>query len=184
MVEGTVVIEEANKVSASHTLGQGVNGRLRYSYVHGGVVAFEPCYDLGKNAWDLGVSGKVFGNNVARVSYHTVNRNLGLEWVKNSNVGGCFKVSAIFNLAEGLNWLLRVNGTWNCELSRGLSYRSSMKQYISYVADYRFIVLTFCCSSKTPCFCFDCFEWRCFRILSCGFPFFDPLFLYDSQCAT
>ncbi|KAL9274469.1 Outer envelope pore protein 24, chloroplastic-like protein, partial [Drosera capensis] len=90
-VEGTLVFDPENKVSASHTLGQGRNGRLKYSYVHGGVTTVEPSYDLGKNAWDFAVARKVSENDVVRASYQTGNKNLGLEWSRNSKVNGSFK---------------------------------------------------------------------------------------------
>ncbi|KAL9255756.1 Outer envelope pore protein 24A, chloroplastic-like protein, partial [Drosera capensis] len=105
------------KVSASHTLGQGRNGRLKYSYVHGGVTTVEPSYDLGKNAWDFAVARKVSENDVVRASYQTGNKNLGLEWSRNSKVNGSFKIAAIFNLAE--EWRLPKlvsESTWSVDL--------------------------------------------------------------------
>ncbi|GAB2291304.1 Outer envelope pore protein 24, chloroplastic [Dionaea muscipula] len=117
VLEGTLVLDPANKVSASHTLGPTVNGKLKYSYLHGGVTAFEPSYDLGKNAWDFSVSRKVFGDDVVKASYQSSDRNLGLEWSRNSKTSGCFKVSAIFNVAEEFKMpKLIAENTWNVEL--------------------------------------------------------------------
>ncbi|GAB2240561.1 hypothetical protein Droror1_Dr00021079 [Drosera rotundifolia] len=55
---------------------------LRVVFRVGGVVAFEPCYVLGRKAWDFEVSKKVFGNDVAGILYHTVDRNLGWHELK------------------------------------------------------------------------------------------------------
>ncbi|GAB2219014.1 hypothetical protein Droror1_Dr00006639 [Drosera rotundifolia] len=116
-VEGTLVFDPENKVSASHTLGQGRNGRLKYSYVHGGVTTVEPSYDLGKNAWDFAVARKVWESDVVRASYQTGNKNLGLEWSRNSKVNGSFKIAAIFNLAEELRLpKLVAESTWSVDL--------------------------------------------------------------------
>ena len=95
MVDGSLVLDAANKVSVGHTLGSR-NGMFKYTYVHGGGLSFEPRYDLGKNAWDFGVSRKLFGDDVVRASYATSNSVLGVEWARNSKTHGCFKVSGVF----------------------------------------------------------------------------------------
>ncbi|XP_050365097.1 outer envelope pore protein 24, chloroplastic [Argentina anserina] len=99
ILDGTLVLNTANKVSANHVLGTG-NGKLKYSYVHGGVTTFEPSYDLAKNSWDFAVSRRVYGDDVFRASYQTSSKHLGLEWSRNSKMNGSFKVSASYNLAE------------------------------------------------------------------------------------
>ncbi|KDO84516.1 hypothetical protein CISIN_1g028082mg [Citrus sinensis] len=40
ILEGTLVFDSANKVSANHVLGSG-NCKLKYTYVHGGLTTFE-----------------------------------------------------------------------------------------------------------------------------------------------
>ncbi|XVE94737.1 hypothetical protein REPUB_Repub02eG0034900 [Reevesia pubescens] len=98
MVDGTLLFDSANKVSANYTLGTS-NCKLKYSYVHGGVTTFEPCYDLGKNAWDFAISRRVY-DDVFKATYQTVSRDLALEWSRNSKFNGIFKISASVNLAE------------------------------------------------------------------------------------
>lgn len=94
ILDGTLVLNSANKVSANHVLGTG-NGKFKYSYVHGGVTTFEPSYDLAKNSWDFAVSRRVYGDDVFRASYQTSSKLLGLEWSRNSKVNGSFKVIEI-----------------------------------------------------------------------------------------
>ncbi|XVE94735.1 hypothetical protein REPUB_Repub02eG0034700 [Reevesia pubescens] len=98
MVDGTLLFDSANKVSANYMLGTS-NCKLKYSYVHGGVTTFEPCYDLGKNAWDFAISRRVY-DDVFKATYQTVSRDLALEWSRNSKFNGIFKISASVNLAE------------------------------------------------------------------------------------
>ncbi|GMH04151.1 hypothetical protein Nepgr_005990 [Nepenthes gracilis] len=116
ILEGTLVLDSANKVSATHTLGS-KNGKLKYIYVHGGVTSFEPCYDLAKNSWEFAASRKIYGDDVLKASYQTSSQLLGLEWSRNSKTNGCFKVSAIFNLAMEVKMpKLVAETTWNFEI--------------------------------------------------------------------
>ncbi|KAI4336890.1 hypothetical protein L6164_015367 [Bauhinia variegata] len=101
ILDGTLVIDPANKVSANHTLGTG-NSKFKYTYVHKGVTTFEPCYDLAKNSWDFAVSRKVYCDDSLKASYQTSTKILGMEWSRNSKQNGSFKVSASLNLAEEL----------------------------------------------------------------------------------
>ncbi|OMO75067.1 hypothetical protein COLO4_26339 [Corchorus olitorius] len=89
IVDGTLVFDPANKVSAVYTLGTR-NCKLKYSYVHGGATTFEPCYDLGKNAWDFAISKRVY-DDVFKATYQTLSRDLALEWSRNSKFNGTFK---------------------------------------------------------------------------------------------
>lgn len=93
IVDGSLLFDSANKVSANHMLGSR-NCKLKYSYVHGGVTTFEPCYDLAKNSWDFALSRKVFDDDVFRASYQTSSKALALEWSRNSKLNGNFKVNA------------------------------------------------------------------------------------------
>ncbi|KAL2498367.1 Outer envelope pore protein 24A [Abeliophyllum distichum] len=99
VLDGTLVLDSTNKVSANHVLGT-ENSKLKYTYVHGGLTTFEPSYDLGKNAWDFTMSRRVYGDDVFRATYQTTSRNLGLEWSRSSKLNGAFKISASVNLAE------------------------------------------------------------------------------------
>ncbi|XP_004291887.1 PREDICTED: outer envelope pore protein 24B, chloroplastic [Fragaria vesca subsp. vesca] len=116
ILDGTLVLNSANKVSANHVLGTG-NGKFKYSYVHGGLTTFEPSYDLAKNSWDFAVSRRVYGDDVFRASYQTSSKLLGLEWSRNSKVNGSFKVSASYNLAEEHKVpKLTAESTWDFEM--------------------------------------------------------------------
>ncbi|XP_073067092.1 LOW QUALITY PROTEIN: outer envelope pore protein 24B, chloroplastic-like [Primulina eburnea] len=99
IVDGCLVIDSVNKVSANHVLATG-NAKLKYTYLHGGLTTFEPSYDLGKNAWDFAISRRVYGDDVFRATYQTSSKNLGLEWSRSSKLNGSFKISASVNLAE------------------------------------------------------------------------------------
>ncbi|KAB2619642.1 outer envelope pore protein 24B [Pyrus ussuriensis x Pyrus communis] len=59
ILDGTLVLDSANKVSANHVLGSR-NGKFKYSYLHGGATTFEPSYDLAKNSWDFAVAQRVY----------------------------------------------------------------------------------------------------------------------------
>ncbi|CAN4093837.1 unnamed protein product [Withania somnifera] len=90
ILDGTLVFDSANKVSANHVMGSG-SCKLKYTYVHGGITTFEPIYDTAKNAWDFMVSRKVYGDDVFRATYQTPSRNLGLEWSRRAKSNGSFK---------------------------------------------------------------------------------------------
>ncbi|KAF3662591.1 Outer envelope pore protein 24A, chloroplastic [Capsicum annuum] len=95
ILDGTLVFDSANKVSANHVLGSR-GCKLKYSYVHEGLTTFEPSYDTTKNSWDFAVSHKVYGNDVCRATYQTTSKNLGLEWSRSSKLNGSFKKYAVF----------------------------------------------------------------------------------------
>lgn len=90
MLDGTLVIDSANKVSANHVLGSG-NCKLKYTYVHGGLT-IEPSYELAKDSWDFAVSRKVYTDHVLRAVYQTSNQNLALDWTTKSQMAGSYKV--------------------------------------------------------------------------------------------
>ncbi|XP_038705206.1 outer envelope pore protein 24A, chloroplastic-like isoform X1 [Tripterygium wilfordii] len=116
ILDGNLVFDSANKVSANYMLGTG-NCKLKYTYVHGGVATFEPCYDLAKNSWDFAASRKVYDDDVFKATYQTSSKLLGLEWARNSKVNGNFKISASLNLAEELKIpKLVAETTWNFEM--------------------------------------------------------------------
>lgn len=96
-LEGTLLFDPSNKVSANHMIGSG-NCKLKYTYVHQGVTTIEPCYDLAKNMWDFSVSRKVYGEDNFRASYQTSSKVLALDWMRTSKLSGSFKVSMSFVL--------------------------------------------------------------------------------------
>ncbi|KAL2521028.1 Outer envelope pore protein 24A [Forsythia ovata] len=116
ILDGTLVLDSTNKVSANHVLGT-ENSKLKYTYVHGGLTTFEPSYDLGKNAWDFTMSRRVYGDDVFRATYQTTSRNLGLEWSRSSKLNGAFKISASVNLADERKMpKLSAETTWDFEM--------------------------------------------------------------------
>ncbi|EEF52550.1 outer envelope pore protein 24B, chloroplastic isoform X1 [Ricinus communis] len=116
VLDGALVLDSANKLAANHILGSG-NCKLKYTYVHGGVTTFEPCYDLAKNSWDFAVSRKVYADDVFRATYQTSSKALGLEWSRNSKFNGNFKIAASVNLAEESKVpKLSAESTWNFEM--------------------------------------------------------------------
>lgn len=116
VLNGTLVLDSANKVSANHVLGSG-NVKLKYTYVHGGLTTFEPSCDLKTQTWDFAVTRRVFGDDLLKASYQPTNKNLGLEWTSNSKVHGSFKIAATFDLREDLGIpKLAAETTWNVEM--------------------------------------------------------------------
>ncbi|XP_024973186.1 outer envelope pore protein 24A, chloroplastic-like [Cynara cardunculus var. scolymus] len=116
VLDGTLVIDSANKVSANHVLGSG-NCKLKYTYVHGGVTTFEPSYDLAKDSWDFAVSRKLYEDHVLKAVYQTSNQNLQLDWSTRSKMIGSYKVSAQFNVEDGLKVpRLTAESSWDIEL--------------------------------------------------------------------
>ncbi|KAK8567718.1 hypothetical protein V6N12_006295 [Hibiscus sabdariffa] len=103
VLDGTLLLDSANKLSASHELGS-VNCKLKYSYVHRGLITFEPCYDLANKSWDLAVSRRTGVADLIKATYETSSRVLGVKWSSSSlvNETGRIKVSAAFSLTEGL----------------------------------------------------------------------------------
>ncbi|XP_027092893.1 outer envelope pore protein 24B, chloroplastic [Coffea eugenioides] len=115
-LDGTLVFDSANKVSANHVLGSG-NCKLKYTYVHGGLTTFEPSYDFSKNSWDFAISRRVYGDDVFRAAYQTSSKNLGLEWSRNSKLNGSFKISASLNLADERKMpKLTAESAWDFEM--------------------------------------------------------------------
>ncbi|XP_022940566.1 outer envelope pore protein 24, chloroplastic-like [Cucurbita moschata] len=113
VLDGTLVFDSANKVSANHALGSG-NCKLKYSYVHEGVTTFEPSYDVAKNSWDFSVSTKVYGDDVLKGTYQTTTKALGLEWTRNLKSSGNFKIVASVNLGdEPKRPKVTAESTWN-----------------------------------------------------------------------
>lgn len=105
ILEGTFVFDSANKLSTNYMLGT-PNCKLKYTYVHGGITSFEPCYDLAKNSWDFAVSRKVYDDDVFKATYQTSSKALGMEWSRNSKLNGSFKVNLHFYLLLFLLWIL------------------------------------------------------------------------------
>ncbi|CAL0323750.1 unnamed protein product [Lupinus luteus] len=116
IVDGTLVFDPANKISGNYALDSG-NSKLKYTYVHKGLTTFEPTYDVAKNSWDFAASRRVYGDDVLKASYQTSSKVLGLEWSRNSNNTGNFKILASVNLAEEQKLpKLSAETTWNFEI--------------------------------------------------------------------
>lgn len=90
IVDGSLVIDSANKLSANHMVGTN-NCKIKYTYAHGGLATFEPCYDLAKNTWDFAVSRRFYSGDNVRATYQTSSKLLGMEWSRNNKASG-FKV--------------------------------------------------------------------------------------------
>ncbi|KAK7300628.1 hypothetical protein RJT34_11476 [Clitoria ternatea] len=116
VLDGTLVLDNANKVSANYAFDSG-NCKLKYCYVHKGLTTFEPSYDVAKNSWDFAVSRRVYGDDLFKTTYQTSTKVLGLEWARNSKHTGCFKIVASVNLAEEIKRpKLIAETTWNLEV--------------------------------------------------------------------
>ncbi|CAK9317231.1 unnamed protein product [Citrullus colocynthis] len=116
VLDGTLVLDSANKVSANHALGSG-NCKLKYTYVHEGATTFEPSYDVAKNSWDFSVSRKIYGDDVFKATYQTTSKALGLEWTRNLKSSGNFKIVASVNMAdESKRPKVTAESTWNFEV--------------------------------------------------------------------
>ncbi|KAG8492938.1 hypothetical protein CXB51_010153 [Gossypium anomalum] len=94
VLDGTLVFDTANKLSARHELGS-FNCKLKYSYVHRGLTTFEPCYDLEKKSWDLAVSRRILGGDLVKANYETLSQVLGVEWSCSSLVNEDGRVKTI-----------------------------------------------------------------------------------------
>ncbi|KAM7278009.1 hypothetical protein ACFE04_005143 [Oxalis oulophora] len=99
VVDGTFVVDSANKLSASYTVGT-PSCKLKYTYVLRGLTTFEQSYDLDKSAWDFAISRKVYDDDVLRATYQTSSQVLGLDWTRSSKLNGNFKIAASVNLSE------------------------------------------------------------------------------------
>jgi len=102
VLDGTFVLDPANKVSANYALDSG-NCKLKYSYVHKGLTTIEPTYDVAKNSWDFAVSRKVYGDDSLRATYQTSSKVLGVEWARNPKHNAGFKVRQSGNQYEYLD---------------------------------------------------------------------------------
>ncbi|XP_074364773.1 outer envelope pore protein 24A, chloroplastic-like [Apium graveolens] len=116
ILDGTLVFDSTNKVSANHVVGSG-NAKLKYTYLHGGVTTFEPSYDIAKDSWNFAISRKVYGDDVFKATYQTSSKALGLDWTKTSKHNGSFKISASFVMGEQLKMSnLSAESSWDFEM--------------------------------------------------------------------
>lgn len=98
-LDGMLEIDSSNKLCANYGF-ESRNCKLKYSYTHKGLTTIEPTYDFSTNSWDFALSQKVYANDVVRASYNSSSKILGLDWMRNSDLNGAFKISASVNLAE------------------------------------------------------------------------------------
>ncbi|CAH9078112.1 unnamed protein product [Cuscuta epithymum] len=116
VLNGTLVLDPANKVSANHTIGSG-NCKLKYTFLHKGLTTFEPSYDFAKNEWDFSMSQRVYGDDVLKAVYQPSSKNVTLEWSRSSKLNGSFKVFASLNLADDHKMpKLSAETTWDFEM--------------------------------------------------------------------
>jgi hypothetical protein len=116
VVDGTFVVDSANKLSASHTVGTR-SCKMKYTYVLQGLTTFEQSYDLDKSVWDFAISRKVYDDDMFRATYQTSSQVLGLDWTRSSKWNGNFKIAASVNLSEEQKQpKLKVETTWNFDL--------------------------------------------------------------------
>lgn len=116
VLDGTLALDSANKVSANHMLGSG-NCKLKYTYIHGGLTTFEQSYDFASDSYDFAVSQKVYGDNLLKASYQTSSKVLALDWSRSSKSTGSYKISASLNLAEEVKVpRLIAESTWDFEM--------------------------------------------------------------------
>ncbi|KAJ8514053.1 hypothetical protein OPV22_004487 [Ensete ventricosum] len=118
-LDGSVAFDPSNKVSVNYAFGTPGACKVKYVYAQGELrhTVLEPCYDVFKNTWDFALTRNFDGGDSLRATYHTTTKNLGLEWSRDSKVNGCFKISAIVNLAEQQKVpKLIAESTWNYEV--------------------------------------------------------------------
>ncbi|KAK0573181.1 hypothetical protein LWI29_004058 [Acer saccharum] len=118
VLDGTLVLDPNNKISANHAL-KTRDCKLKYSYLHGGLITFEPCFDFGKKSLELAVSKSVLDGDVVKASYKTSNKVLKFDWLSGKSLinGGRCKVSASFTLGEGLYVpTISAESSWNFEV--------------------------------------------------------------------
>lgn len=89
---GTLSLDCNHKVSANYGFDSG-DCKMKYSYVHGGVMTIEPQYDFADKSWELAVSRRINDDSVVRGSYQSATSVLGLDLSKNSFASGGFKVN-------------------------------------------------------------------------------------------
>ncbi|KAK4841314.1 hypothetical protein QYF36_002604 [Acer negundo] len=118
VLDGTLVLDPNNKISANYAIDSR-DCKLKYSYLHGGLITFEPCYDFGKKSLELAVSKRVLDGDVVKASYKTSNKVWKLDWLSGKSLinGGRCKVSASFTLGEGLYVpTISAESSWNFEV--------------------------------------------------------------------
>lgn len=92
-VDGSVEFNEDNKMAVHHVVGT-EECKLKYTYQHGErqKTIVEPTYYVAANTWDLVVSRKLDRGDALKASYQASAKKLELEWRRDSNVNGTFKV--------------------------------------------------------------------------------------------
>lgn len=83
MLDGTLVLNQANKLSAYHGFDYG-KCNLKYCFAHQGGTTTEPGYEFGMTSWNFAASQRFCDDNVLRVSYEKWRTELGLEWSRDS----------------------------------------------------------------------------------------------------
>ncbi|KAG6767958.1 hypothetical protein POTOM_026850 [Populus tomentosa] len=88
MLDGTLVLNPANKLSAYHGFDYG-KCKLKYCFAHQGGTTTEPGYEFGMTSWNIAASQRFCDDNVLRVSYEKWRTELGSEWSRDSKLSFC-----------------------------------------------------------------------------------------------
>ncbi|KAH8503538.1 hypothetical protein H0E87_014716 [Populus deltoides] len=94
MLDGTLVLNPANKLSAYHGFDYG-KCNLKYCFAHQGGTTTEPGYEFGMTSWNFAASQRFCDDNVLRVSYEKWRTELGLEWSRDSKSIQALLISTI-----------------------------------------------------------------------------------------
>ncbi|XP_061948997.1 outer envelope pore protein 24, chloroplastic-like [Populus nigra] len=79
MLDGTLVLNPASKLSAYHGFDYG-KCKLKYYFTHQGGTSTEPGYEVGMTSWNIAASQRFCDDNVLIVSSEKWRTELGLEW--------------------------------------------------------------------------------------------------------
>ncbi|XP_028758460.1 outer envelope pore protein 24, chloroplastic-like [Neltuma alba] len=128
-LQGTLELDEDNKVSADCTLGSKNNNKykLKYTYNHKGLTKVSSSYEVISDSWDLAVSQKLLDIHTLEASYKASDNNLGLGWALASKHNGTFKTSYhTSSKILGLKWLLasKPHGSFEINASLNLGEKS------------------------------------------------------------
>ncbi|CAL9747579.1 unnamed protein product [Musa acuminata subsp. burmannicoides] len=116
-VDGSVEFNEDNKMAVHHVVGT-EECKLKYTYQHGErqKTMVEPTYYVAANTWDLVVSRKLDRGEALKASYQAAAKKLQLEWSRDSNVNGTFKISAALNMADHIYPRFVAESTWSYQI--------------------------------------------------------------------
>ncbi|KAL8193768.1 hypothetical protein R6Q57_026460 [Mikania cordata] len=94
-LDGTLLIDSNHKISANYGFKEH-DCKVKYTYVHGGVMTIEPRYDFADNSWDLAVSRWLHDDSVVTGSYQFSTRVLAMDYKTKSFANGSLKVTTSY----------------------------------------------------------------------------------------